>query len=135
MVNEKKVRIMTRLALDESKRYKQDIEVAAYYRSDYIRSRTIRVFWGVSMSYILLLALIVLYHMEYLFVNVVKLDYRSLGFIVLSIYASLIILCLLISVMYYSAKYTKSRKHLRDYMGKLKELEEFYEEDQEGENA
>lgn len=135
MVNKKKVHIMTRLALDESKRYKQDIEVAAYYRSDYIRSHIIKVFWGVSMSYLLLLALIILYHMEYLFVNVVRLDYRGLGFIVLSIYASLVILSLLISTMYYSAKYTKSRKHLKAYMGKLKELEEFYKEEQEGENA
>ncbi len=135
MVNEKKVRIMTRLALDETGRYKKDIEAGAYYRSDYVRSHTVRVFWGVSMSYLLILGLVALYHMEYLFVNVVRLDYRSLGFAILGIYISLLVLSLLVSILYYSAQYTKSRKHLREYIAILKELEEFYDENKEGENA
>lgn len=135
MVNEKKVYIMTQLALDETKRCKTEIEESGYYRSDYIRSHSMRVLWGVSMSYLLGIGLIALYHIEYLFVNVVKLDYRSLGFIALGIYVGVIIVCLTGSVMYYSAKYKKSRKKLKIYMSRLKQLEDLYAEEQEGDGA
>ncbi len=135
MVNEKKVRIMTQLALDETKRYRQEIDEAGFYHADYVRYHTLHILWGVSLSYLLGICLVALYHMEYLLLNVVRLDYRSIGLIALGIYVGIFVLCLIGSVLYYSAKYKKNRKKLKIYMARLKQLEEYYAEDQEGDGA
>lgn len=135
MVNEEKVRIMTQLALDETKRCKEAIEEGGYYRTDYIRVHTMKVLLGVSLSCLLVLGLVALYHMEYLFVNIVKLDYHRLGIAVLVIYIGLMVVCMLGSVVYYSAKYTRSLKQRKAYLSRLKELERFYADSKGGNNG
>lgn len=135
MVNEKKVRLMTQLALEETKYCKTEIAEAGYYRSDYIRSRTLHVLLGVTLSYLLIIALIVLYHMEYLLLNLVKLDYRSLVLIAVGIYVGLAVVCIAAAIIYYSNQYKRNRRKLRIYMAGLKKLEEFYAEDQEGDGS
>lgn len=134
MVNEKKVRLMTQLALDETKYCRAEIAEAGYYRSDYIRSHTLRVIWGSTLSYLLIIALIALYHMEYLLLNLVKLDYRSLVLIAVGIYVGCITVSVVIAVIYYSNRYKKNRRKLKAYLADIKKLEEFYAEDQEGES-
>ena len=55
MVNEKKVRLMTQLALDEKRFYKDELDDSGYFRSDYIRSNTLKVLLGYSISYLLIM--------------------------------------------------------------------------------
>lgn len=126
---------MTQLALDETKYYEEEIAEAGYYRSDYIRTHTLRVIWGSTLSYLLIIALIVLYHMEYLLINLVRLDYHSLVLIALGVYVGYITVCVVISILYYSNQYKQSRKKLKSYLYDLKKLEEFYAEDQEGDGT
>ncbi|MCI5640008.1 MAG: hypothetical protein MR316_03355 [Lachnospiraceae bacterium] len=125
MVNEEKVCKMTKLALDESKYLKEDIEHGGFYRSDYVRSHTMKVLCSYSLSFLLVCSLVCLYHLEYLFVNVVKLNFRGLAVVVGGIYVGLFVVILLASMLYYSAKYTESRKKLRGYLTRLRELEEW----------
>lgn len=135
MVNEEKVRIMTQIALDETKNCKEEIRESGYYRSDYVRIHTLKVMWAYTISYLLVLMLVALYHLEYLFVNIVRLDYRSLGAVILGLYVSMMMVCILISTLYYSAKYKKDRRKLKTYFSKLKFLEEYYMKSREGGNG
>ncbi|MCH5266750.1 MAG: hypothetical protein J1E62_00285 [Lachnospiraceae bacterium] len=132
MVNEEKVRLMTKLAIDETKLYKEEIEQSGYFRSDYIRAHTMKVLWAYSLSYLLLLGLVALYHLEYLFVNVVRLDIREMALLIGGGYIGILIVVIMFCILYYSAKYTRSRQNLRVYMAQLKELEEFYAKSKEG---
>lgn len=126
---------MTQLALDETKYYEKEIAEVGYYRSDYIRTHTLRVIWGSTLSYLLIIALIVLYHMEYLLLNLVRLDYHSLVLIALGVYVGYITICVVVSILYYSNQYKQSRRKLKSYLYDLKKLEEFYAEDQEGDGT
>lgn len=67
MVNEKKVRLMTQLALDEKRFYKDELDESGYFRSDYIRSNTLKVLLGYSISYLLIMGLVAMYYVDYLF--------------------------------------------------------------------
>lgn len=135
MVNEKKVRLMTQLALDETKYCKAEIAEAGYYRSDYIRSHTMHIISGVTLSYLLVIALMILYHMEYLLLNLVRLDYHRLVLIAAGIYVGIIVASALIAIIYYSGQYRQNRRKLRIYLADLKKLEEYYAEDQEGDGS
>ena len=122
MVNEKKVRLMTQLALDEKRFYKDELDESGYFRSDYIRSNTLKVLLGYSISYLLIMGLVAMYYVDYLFTNVVQMDMQSMVWLAGCIYVGL----LLIITLFYMTKYTNNRKRLRKYMMEIDKLQKFY---------
>lgn len=135
MVNEEKLRIMTQIALDETKRYKTEIEESGYYKSDYIRAHTIAVVWNLTLAYVLILFLIALYNADYIFVNVASLEYDRLGFAVLGVYVGILILGIFFSYFHFKKKYVKNLLVLKGYYSNLKKLDEFYTRNQNKEET
>lgn len=126
MVNEKKVRLMTQLALDEKRFYKDELDERGYFRSDYIRSNTLKVLLGYSISYLLIMGLVAMYYVDYLFTNVVQMDMQSMVWLAGCIYVGLLLIITLFCVLFYMTKYTNNRKRLRKYMMEIDKLQKFY---------
>lgn len=126
MVNEKKVRLMTQLALDEKRFYKDELDESGYFRSDYIRSNTLKVLLGYSISYLLIMGLVAMYYVDYLFTNVVQMDMQSMVWLAGCIYVGLLLIITLFCVLFYMTKYTNNRKRLRKYMTEIDKLQKFY---------
>lgn len=126
MVNEKKVRLMTQLALDEKRFYKDELDESGYFRSDYIRSNTLKVLLGYSISYLLIMGLVAMYYVDYLFTNVVQMDMQSIVWLAGCIYVGLLLIITLFCVLFYMTKYTNNRKRLRKYMMEIDKLQKFY---------
>ena len=126
MVNEKKVRLMTQLALDEKRFYKDELDESGYFRSDYIRSNTLKVLLGYSISYLLIMGLVAMYYVDYLFTNVVQMDMQSMVWLAGCIYVGLLLIITLFCVLFYMTKYTNNRKRLRKYMMEIDKLKKFY---------
>ena len=126
MVNEKKVRLMTQLALDEKRFYKDELDESGYFRSDYIRSNTLKVLLGYSISYLLIMGLVAMYYIDYLFTNVVQMDMQSMVWLAGCIYVGLLLIITLFCVLFYMTKYTNNRKRLRKYMMEIDKLQKFY---------
>ena len=126
MVNEKKVRLMTQLALDEKGFYKDELDESGYFRSDYIRSNTLKVLLGYSISYLLIMGLVAMYYVDYLFTNVVQMDMQSMVWLAGCIYVGLLLIITLFCVLFYMTKYTNNRKRLRKYMMEIDKLQKFY---------
>ena len=126
MVNEKKVRLMTQLALDEKRFYKDELDESGYFRSDYIRSNTLKVLLGYSISYLLIMGLVAMYYVDYLFTNVVQMDMQSMVWLAGCIYVVLLLIITLFCVLFYMTKYTNNRKRLRKYMMEIDKLQKFY---------
>ena len=126
MVNEKKVRLMTQLALDEKRFYKDELDESGYFRSDYIRSNTLKVLLGYSISFLLIMGLVAMYYVDYLFTNVVQMDMQSMVWLAGCIYVGLLLIITLFCVLFYMTKYTNNRKRLRKYMMEIDKLQKFY---------
>lgn len=126
MVNEKKVRLMTQLALDEKRFYKDELDESGYFRSDYIRSNTLKVLLGYSISYLLIMGVVAMYYVDYLFTNVVQMDMQSMVWLAGCIYVGLLLIITLFCVLFYMTKYTNNRKRLRKYMMEIDKLQKFY---------
>ena len=126
MVNEKKVRLMTQLALDEKRFNKDELDESGYFRSDYIRSNTLKVLLGYSISYLLIMGLVAMYYVDYLFTNVVQMDMQSMVWLAGCIYVGLLLIITLFCVLFYMTKYTNNRKRLRKYMMEIDKLQKFY---------
>ena len=66
MLDEKRIRQMTKLAFFEKKEEKNALRIGRYFRSDYIGKELLKNFFLASIGYILVLAVAVLYHIEWL---------------------------------------------------------------------
>ena len=126
MLNNDKIKLMTKLALYESKTGKEDIRLSKYYKTDYVRYQVIKSIICATIGYGLILVLIMLYKSEYLIKNAVKLDYKTIGLYVLGFYIIVVAIYGLASIVIYSRKYDKSRKKLGRYYKLLRRLEKMY---------
>ncbi len=126
MLNDRKIRLMTKLALYERKEGKEDIKLSKYYRTDYVRLQVLKTVVAVTFSYILILLLIAIYKLAYLIDQAVVLDDAGIGKMILGIYIVVLTVFVLAVLVGYSIKYRKSRKKLSKYFRMLKRLKHIY---------
>ncbi len=129
MLNNDRIRLMTKLALYEGKEGKEDIRLSKYYKMDYVRYEIIKSIICATIGYALILVLIVLYKSEYLIGKAVTLDYKGINTYVLVIYIMIIAVYGLSTAVIASMKYNKSRKKLGKYYKLLKHLNKLYNEE------
>ncbi len=129
MLNNDKIRLMTKLALYESKEGKEDIRLSKYYKTDYVRYEIIKSIICATLGYALILFLIFIYRSEYIIANAVTLDYKSIGIYILGVYIMIVSAYGLGTAVAYSIKYDKSRKKLGRYYKLLQRLSKIYNEE------
>lgn len=132
MVSEEKIRLMTRIAMDEAVDLKDEIEDGAKFRLEYVLSHTLKIFSGVTVSYLLILCLVALYHIEYLVANAIHLEYRRILLFCLGIYLGVALLTILFSSVYFTLHYPKMRRKVKKYLADLELLQDYYDKDKEG---
>lgn len=129
MLNNRKIRIMTKLAVYENKKGKEDIHLSKYYKTDYVRFQVLKSVICTTIGYAVILAMIFLYNTQYIIKNAVKMDYKVIGTYILGIYILLVSIYALGSLIGYSFQYDASRKKLARYFKLLKRLSKVYKEE------
>lgn len=129
MLNTNKVRLMTKLALYETKEGKEDIRLSKYYKTDYVRYQVIKSILCATFGYALILLLIFIYKSEYLIKNAVTLNYKTIGTYILGVYIIVAAIYGLGAMVGYAIKYDLSRKKLSRYYKLLKRLNKIYNEE------
>lgn len=126
MLNNRKVRLMTKLAIYEKKDGKEDIKLAKYYKSDYARLQMLKTAVAVTIAFLCLVAVGVIYKMEFILNNALDIDYAMLGRKVLGIYLGVLSIYMILTALGYSMKYKASRKKLAKYFRMLRKLNHMY---------
>ena len=129
MVNMRKVRLMTKLAIYEKDEGKEDIKLGKYFRRDYVRLKILHNVVAVTVGYLLVLAMIIAYQMEYLIKEAVTLDYVGMGKTILGVYVIVVTVYLMVAMVGYGLYYDYSRKKLAKYFRMLRRLREMYQEE------
>ena len=126
MLNNQKVRLMTKLAIYEKEDGKEDIRLGRYYRIDYVRYQVLKTIVAVTFGYLILVLMTILYNIEYLIAEAVVLDYATIGRTMLGIYLILLFVFGGAAGIGYTVKYNQSRKKLAKYYLLLKRLKNIY---------
>lgn len=129
MLSKKKIKIMFCMADYENGDGKKDLRTVKLYKNDYIRLNLLFSIVCVTIAYILILALIVLYNYEYIISNIAAIPYYSIGTMILGIYVLCIIFYSFISIYVFSKKYEASKKRVKKYFRYLKYLNTYYQKD------
>ena len=135
MINIRKTRLMTKLALYETGEGREDIRLSKYYKTDYVRLQILKTVLAVTIGYILILLMVGLYKSEYLIAEAVNLDYRAIGITVLVIYIILLTIYIVGTIIGYSIKYDLSRGKLTRYFRLLNIMKKIYREEEGSEAA
>lgn len=130
MLNEEKIRLMTKLALYEQKDGKKDLPLSKYYRTDYLALKMINSTIAMSLGYIILLAAIVLVNIEKLLSDLVNMDLFSIGRNILIVYAVLFVVNMTATYFIESYRFKRSRGSLNRYNGDLKDLYMIYKKEE-----
>ncbi len=129
MLNNKKIRVMTKLALYELKGGKEDIRMGKFYKTDYVRLQVLKTAVSVTLGYALILLMIGMYKAEYIISKAVSLNFVLIGQNILGFYIMILAVFVISSIIGYSIKYDNSRKHLSKYYKSLKKLSNIYREE------
>jgi type III secretory pathway component EscU len=122
MLNEEKIKLMTKLAMYEKHTGKKTMKIAKYFRSDYISWNMIKTALAVTLAYALIVGLWLAYHLEEYVEQLYSLDYLALVRGIVEQYFILLICYMVISYLVYSIKYALAMKSLKRYDGNLKRL-------------
>lgn len=127
MLNEDKIRIMSRCAMYEKGQGKEDLAVNRYYQGDYVRLNTLKTLIGVTVGFVLCFGLYLVLRAEYYMENIVGMDLMAFARNVLMYYVIVLVIFAVISIVFFGWKYTDTQKRVRWYYQDLKALAEMDE--------
>ncbi|NMA85170.1 MAG: hypothetical protein GX962_15050 [Epulopiscium sp.] len=125
MIDEKKIRLMTRLAIYDQYEGKKDRQIHNYYQSDYVYMNN---WWTRLTVTIGCLIIIGWYLFDLVFikgVSIVELDYKSFAIKIGIFIVFNLALYTLISTYIYTRKYYQSQRRMKQYFQLIEELEKY----------
>ena len=122
MLNEERIRLMTRMAAYEEHEGKKDIAISGYFRGDYISFQLLKSAIYATVGFALAVAMYVLYNMETFLEDFYKMDMVEFLKGILSKYCLVLAIYLIISYFVYSYRYHKAKRHVKQYNQLLKTL-------------
>ena len=123
MVDERKVRLMTRLARYEQREGREALRINKFYRSDYIGLALLRNFFMTTIGYGLLVLLVVGYYSDYLMDYIYKMDLQVFAVVLVAGYVVVLAAYSAVTYVVYSVRHARAKKSVRSYYLKLGERE------------
>lgn len=134
MLNNDKIKIMTKLALYEQNEGRKNLAGAKYYRSDYISLGMINSAIIATLAFILILLCVVVVNIEDLVAAITSLDMIQLGRMLIIIYFAYMIVYLTIAYIVYRLKYDNIKEELKEYDNALRSLYTIYKDEEKALN-
>jgi len=127
MLNQERIKLMTRMASFEENQGKQSMAIGSYFRSDYIGMQMIKSILGATIAYLLVFGAYVFYHFETFMQDIYKMDLLKFAEDVIFRYVVFLAVYLVISYIIYAYRYSKAKKSLKKYYYNLKQLSALYD--------
>ncbi len=124
MINEKKVRLMTKLAAYEQREGKKYTPIINYFRTDYISLHMLKSFVAGTIAFASVIGVYFFYNFEVIMGDIYNIDLLAFGKKMLTVYIICMAVYLLITYIFAFYKYGRARKSLKIYYYNLKKLKE-----------
>ena len=129
MLNEEKIKLMTKTSIYEKKRNK-DITIAEkYFKTDYITYSMIKTAVAVTIGYMVSLLIFVIWRAEELVKLISKADYFEVVKRIIIMYVIVLAIYMLISFAINTLKYDRAKRYLKVYSSRLKKIEKIDDEE------
>ena len=129
MLNEERIKLMTKMAAYEANEGKKNVAIGNYFRGDYIGLQVIKSIISATIAFLIVFGLFIFYDFEVFMSDIYKMDLLGFGKTVVIAYLIFVAVYALISYMIYTYRYTKARKSLKMYYNNLKKLAYLYDKE------
>lgn len=127
MLNEERVKLMTRMASYENGEGRKNMNIGNYFRGDYIGKEVLKAVICATISFGLCFALYLFYDFEGFMQDIYKMDLLQFVKNILILYAVVVIVYGIISYVIFSIRYKKAKKSLKKYYNNLRKLSGLYD--------
>ena len=131
MLNESRIKLMTKMASYEQGEGKRSMNIGSYFRGDYIGKEVIKSICYGTLAFLIVFGIYVAYDFEIFLQDIYKMDLLEFGKTVLMSYAKFIVAYALITYFVYAMRYKKARRSLRMYYNNLRRLNAMYRKEQD----
>ena len=129
MLNEERIRLMTKMASYEANEGKKNVSIGSYFRGDYIGLQVIKSVISGAIGFFIIFAVYLGYDLETFMTEIYKMDLFLFGKNVVIAYLIFVGVYAIISYAVYTYRYTKAKKSLKLYYNNLKKLSYLYEKE------
>lgn len=126
MIDNKKVIAMTRMASYEKNEGKKHIEIARYFRSDYISIQLIKAWFSGTIVFLVLAFMRGVYDADLIMKDLYKTDILEMVKQIIIGYAVFIFIYMLLCYLIASFKYSKALHAIKIYYLNLKSMSKYY---------
>lgn len=127
MLNEERVKLMTRMASYEAGEGKKNMNIGKYFRGDYIGMQVLKSVICATIAFGICFGLYLFYDFERFMQDIYKMDLLSFAKNVLLVYVIVVVGYGVVSYLIYSSRYKKARKSLKKYYNNLRKLSGLYD--------
>ena len=127
MLNEERIRSMTKLAIYETNEGKKIIPLSHYYKSDYVSKSLMKSFVYGTISFGIMLGMWMIYQMDNAKKSLFGGNLEQFMIQIILLYLIFVIFYLLITYIYASVTFSRSKKSIKKYQALLKKVEKMHE--------
>ena len=127
MLNEERIKLMTKMACYEANEGKKNVAIGSYFRGDYIAIQVIKSIVSASIAFAIIFAMFIFYDFEVFMADIYKMDLLGFGKTVMIDYLIFTAVYACISYGVYTYRYTRARRSLKVYYNNLKKLAYLYD--------
>ena len=126
MVNEERIKLMTRMAAYEKEGHKKNKVIVSFFKSDYISMQMLKSVISTTIAFAIMFGLYVLYDFEVFMKEIYKMDMFEFAKNVIFVYGIFLAIVLLITYIVSLYQYTKALQDTKLYYANLKKLSRMY---------
>lgn len=130
MVNEERIKLMTRMAAYEKEKHKKNKKIVSYFKKDYISMQILQSIVYTTIAFGIILALYVLYDFELFMKEIYQMDLFQFAKSVIIVYLIFLGIILVFTHAIALYRYNRALQSTKIYYANLKKLSDIYGEEE-----
>lgn len=126
MLNEERVRMMTKMSLYEEKLGAEDLKISTYYKKDYSSLNVLISILWMTIGYAIIAGLIAVSNLEAIMADLSVTKLIFLVAVAVGVYVILVIAYAIGCSMFYKKKYNRAKMRVKHYYRNLSRLRKMY---------
>lgn len=126
MVNEERIKLMTRMAAYEKEGHKKNKLIVSFFKSDYISMQMLKSVISTTIAFAIMFGLYVLYDFELFMKEIYRMNMLEFAKNVIVIYGIFLAVVLLITYIVSLYQYNRALQDTKLYYANLKKLSRIY---------